>query len=104
MRAFEVDGRPCAVANNGAAGMPNFAGTRHGLLTRISTRPFEGRERAYGLRVAGVAVEAIRIEYDPARWLARFAASWPEGSPAHDSYHRRMVEGPRHAIASAAPE
>jgi hypothetical protein len=104
MRGFEVDGRTCAVANNGAAGMPNFAGTRFGLLTRISTRSFAGPERAYGLRVAGVAVEAIRIEYDDARWLARFAASWPEGSPAHDSYHGRMVEGPRHAIASAAPE
>jgi hypothetical protein len=104
MRAFDVDGRAAVVANNGAAGMPNFAGTRFGLLTRISTRPFEGNGRAYGLRVAGACVDAIRIDYDHAQWLARFAASWPQGSPAHDSYHRRMVEGPRHAIASAAPE
>ncbi|HSN20631.1 MAG TPA: hypothetical protein VLS49_08135, partial [Usitatibacter sp.] len=103
LRAFEVDGRRAAVANNGAAGMPNFAGTRHGLLTRISVRPFEGRERAYGLRIAGVEVDAIRIEYDHDRWLARFAASWPEGSPADASYRRRIAEGPRHTLAAAAP-
>ena len=103
LRVLEVDGRPRAVANNGAAGMPNFAGTRHGLLTRISARPYAGSARAYGTRVAGVEVDAIRIDYDADRWLARFAASWPQGSPAHASYHRRMLEGPRHGLASAAP-
>lgn len=103
LRRFAVDGDDRAVANNGAAGMPNFAGTRHGLLTRISTRPYEGSARAYGTRIAGVEVDAIRIEYDHARWLARFAASWREGSAAHDSYHRRLVEGPRHALAAAVP-
>ncbi|HXS54390.1 MAG TPA: hypothetical protein VN782_17770 [Usitatibacter sp.] len=97
LRRFEVDGRSCVVANNGAAGMPNFAGSRHGLLTRISTRPFEGSERAYGLRSGEVAIDAIAIEYDHERWVERFLAAWPEGSPAHASYHRRIVEGPRHA-------
>ena len=95
--------RDRVVVNNGAAGMPNFAGTRHGLLTRISARPYAGSARAYGTRVAGVEVDAIRIDYDADRWLARFAASWPQGSPAHASYHRRMLEGPRHGLASAAP-
>jgi len=104
LRTFEVEGTARAVANNGAAGMPNFLGTREGLLTRISAVPFEGRERAYGTRVAGVEVEAIRIAYDHERWIARFAASWPEGSAAHASYHARIVAGPRrHALALAAP-
>jgi hypothetical protein len=103
LRLFDVDGRRCAVANNGAAGMPNFSGTAFGLLTRISTAPFEGRERLYGATVAGAHVEALRIDYDAARWLERFAASWPAGSPAHASYHRRITQGPRHAIEGAAP-
>ena len=103
MRAFEVEGRRRAVANNGAAGMPNFAATRHGLLTRISTRPFAGPGRAYGLALGAVSIDAVAIEYDHGRWMERFLASWPEGSAAHASYHRRMVEGPRHAPAAAAP-
>ena len=103
LRAFEVDGKTRAVANNGAAGMPNFAGTRFGLLTRISTRPFEGAERAYGLTLGEVAIDAIRIEYDHERWMKRFLASWPEGSSAHASYHRRIVEGARFAPERAAP-
>jgi hypothetical protein len=103
MRAFEVDGRMRVVANNGAAGMPNFTGTRHGLLTRISTRPLAGRGRAYGLRVGNVAIDAIRIDYDHDRWRERFLAAWPEGSPAHASYHRRILDGPRHAPEAAAP-
>ena len=103
MRAFGVDATMRAVANNGAAGMPNFAGTRHGLLTRISTRPFPGPQRAYGLALGAVAIDAIAIDYDAERWMRRFLASWPEGSPAHASYHRRMVEGPRHSQAAAAP-
>ncbi|HEX3097178.1 MAG TPA: hypothetical protein VHQ02_05635 [Usitatibacter sp.] len=103
LRLFEVDGRRAAVANNGAAGMPNFAGMRHGILTRIATRAFAGPERVYGAEVAGAHVEALRVDYDHARWLGRFLASWPPGSPAHASYHRRIVEGPRHDLALAAP-
>jgi hypothetical protein len=103
MRLFDVDGRRRAVANNGAAGMPNFAGTSFGLLTRVSTAAFEGPERIYGSRVAGVHVDALRIDYDAGRWLERFTASWPAGSPAHASYHRRIAEGPRHAFERAAP-
>ena len=91
------------LVNNGAAGMPNFAGTRYGLLTRIATRAFDGPERLYGAEVAGAHVEALRVDYDHARWLERFVASWPPGSPAHASYHRRIVEGARHDPAIAAP-
>ena len=86
------DGR--AVVNNGAAGMPNFAGTRFGLATRISVRPSTGA--LYSARAAGLHVEARPIRYDHAAWLARFVASWPEGSDAHSSYFARIMNGPRY--------
>ena len=91
------------VANNGAAGMPNFAGTRFGVLTRISTRAFAGDERLYGIETAGVAVEALRIAYDHDGWIERFAASWPEGSPAHASYFGRITAGTRFMLDDALP-
>lgn len=100
LRGFEVDGRACAVANNGAAGMPNFAGTRFGVVTRIGVRALGGAARLYGHEVAGVHVEALRVDYAHERWLERFAASWPPGSAAHASYHRRMVAGPALAFAA----
>ena len=83
------------VANNGAAGMPNFAGTRFGLATRISVAPSDGGRRVFARHHAGAWIEGVRIDYDHAAWLARFQRQWPEGSPAHRSYFRRIVEGPR---------
>jgi hypothetical protein len=88
-----------AIANNGAAGMPNFSGTRFGLATRISVRPRPGA--AYAMRVGRLHVEARPIPYDHAAWRARFIASWPEGSDAYLSYHSRIVNGPRYARESA---
>ena len=85
------------VANNGAAGMPNFAATRFGMLTRISTRPFAGPEKVAGVERAGAFVEALRIDYDHEAWTRRFLRSWPAGSAAHDSYFRRIADGPRFA-------
>jgi hypothetical protein len=83
------------VANNGAAGMPNFAGTRFGLATRISVHAAKPGSSAAGLKEDGLHIDAVRLDYDHEGWLRRFLASWPEGSPAHDAYHRRIVEGPR---------
>ena len=91
------------VANNGAAGMPNFAASRFGLLTRISTRPHDGAERLYGVEAGGVAIEALRVDYDHDRWLARFGSRWPAGSPAHASYYRRITEGTRFEVEQALP-
>lgn len=96
LRRFAWPGGEGLVANNGAAGMPNFSGTRFGLLTRIATRPFAGPECVASEAIAGVHVEAIRIDYDHGAWLARFLSSWPEGSAAHRSYFRRIVDGPRY--------
>ena len=99
LRAFDGG----VVANNGAAGMPNFAGAHFGLLTRIGVRPSTGPERLYGFKAAGAHLEALRIDYDAPRWQERFLASWPQGSPAHASYFRRITQGTRFTIAQAAP-
>jgi hypothetical protein len=98
LRRFDWGEAEGVVANNGAAGMPNVAGSRYGLVTRIALTPHAGDEAIAGLRVGGVRVEALRVDYDHGRWLRRFLASWPEGTPAHASYYRRIVEGPRFAL------
>lgn len=92
-----------AVANNGAAGMPNFTGTRFGLATRISVKATDATERLFGLEVGNVHVDAMRIDYDHERWVDRFLASWPDGSPAHASYFRRICQGPNYPVVSPAP-
>ncbi len=104
LRALRTPGGERVVANNGAAGMPNFAGTRFGLLTRIGARPHRGAARLAGTAVAGAHVEALRIDYDDARWRDRFLARWPAGSPAHASYWRRMLAGTRLQAADFVAE
>lgn len=88
-----------AVINNGAAGMPNFTGTRFGLATRISVR--RGAGALYGARVGGLWVEAMALEYDAAAWERSFLAQWPAGSDAHRSYYQRIAHGPRYAAEQA---
>lgn len=100
LRAFEGSG---VVANNGAAGMPNFAGRHAGLMTRLSVRAYEGPGRVAGLEWAGCHVDLVEIAYDAGRWARRFLAAWPPGSAAHDSYWRRIAEGPRLHPAQAFP-
>jgi hypothetical protein len=88
------------VINNGAAGMPNFARTRHGLISRIATTPSPHRP-VYGRKRDGVHIDALTVDYDHGRFLNRFLARWPAGSPAHLSYARRILEGPAYTIAQA---
>lgn len=80
------------IANNGAAGLPNFRGTRFGLATRISVRPRLGA--LYAARLGRLWIEAQPLAYDHARWLRRFLELWPPGTDAYESYHRRIVHGP----------
>ncbi len=91
----------CALFNNGAAGMPNFAGTQFGVITRIATTPAPSHAALYGTVINGVHVDALALHYDPARWQNDFAANWPEGSPGHLSYQQRISNGPRHGINKA---
>ncbi len=92
---------PPIVLNNGAAGMPNFRGDRCGLLTRISVRPFAGRERRFGVQRGGVHLDAISIAIDAQRWTPQFLRQWPEGSDAHLSYWQRIMHGPAYTPAEA---
>jgi hypothetical protein len=87
------------VANNGAAGMPNFRGTGYGIATRVSTRPHPGA--LYCARSGALHVEALAIEYDGAAWQRRFLEQWSEGSDAHLSYFERIANGPRYELAQA---
>jgi hypothetical protein len=92
------DGRRL-IANNGAAGMPNFRGTRFGLVTRISAHP--RGDALYGERLGSICVEALAVRYDHAAWLEWFDARWPEGTPASASYRRRIVDGPSYDVEQA---
>lgn len=100
-RHFEHAHGEGLVANNGAAGLPNFAGKRCGLVTRISRTA--SRHALFGLDFKGTHVEALRLRFDVDRWVRRFEASWPAGSPAHDSYYRRIVSGPKFTLAEGEP-
>jgi hypothetical protein len=85
------------VINNGAAGMPNFSGTRFGVITRIGTTPSPHRP-LYGLTRDGVRIDALAVHYDTDAFLHDFTARWPEGSPAS---LRRILRGADHTIEAA---
>lgn len=89
------------VINNGAAGLPNFSGSRHGVLTRIGVAP-PVHPALYGGVCAGTQVHALPVVYDHAAWEARFLANWPPGSDAWLSYHERIVSGPEYSVSVAA--
>lgn len=102
MRRFEFAGKPLVIANNGAAGMPNFAGRRTGLITRIGAGP--GPHPAlYGERLGNACIDALEIPADPGLMWREFAAQWPENSPAYISYAKRFRGGPSHTVARAHP-
>ena len=92
IRRFEAEAGPFAIANNGATGMPNFRGTRFGIVTRIARSP-SPHPALYGTAVAGVRVDAIAVRYDADAFRRRFLAAWPEGSAAHASYFGRLERG-----------
>jgi hypothetical protein len=101
LRDFTLPSGRLTVINNGAAGMPNFKGSRFGLITRIATTrsPYQP---LYGLVRDGVHVDAIPVSYDHAAFVERFLTRWPEGSPAHESYFARIMNGPDTTLAQAA--
>ncbi len=92
---FDLPHGRCALFNNGAAGMPNFKRTNHGLATRISVRP--AIDSVYGVVIGRVHVDAVPIRYDGKAWLEHFDRVWPGGSPAALAYRHRLVTGPAYA-------
>ena len=102
LRDFQLAAGHTTVINNGAAGMPNFAGTRTGLVTRIGRKPAP-HVTLYGIERDGVHIDAVPLAYDHGGFLQRFLARWPAGSAAHVSYFGRIVSGPDHQPAQAMP-
>ncbi len=100
LRSVAAPPRPRAVINNGAAGMPNFRGALHGVITRIGVRPSPAAA-LYGTTLAGVHAEALAVRYDVERFRAEFRANWPPGSPGHESYFARIAAGPDFSVARA---
>ena len=49
----------------------------------------------------GIRYDAIPVRYEQAEWLAQFERVWPEGSPAHVSYHGRLLRGPAYSLGQA---
>lgn len=94
---LEGRSRPPLILNNGAAGMPNFASTSYGLLTRISVQPFDGPERRFGLTSGDIYIDGIGVEIDSDKWRAAFLRQWPAGTDAHTSYWERIQRGPAYA-------
>jgi len=90
------------VINNGAAGMPNFAGTQFGIVTRISHHPAP-TDRLYGIEQSGMHVDALALRYDANAWRQHFLATWPAGSDAHTSYFDRIEHGPAYLPETAQP-
>jgi hypothetical protein len=102
MRDFFFGRGRLTVVNNGAAGMPNFNGTRLGVVTRIAVTP-SPHPPLYGLERDGIYIDAIALPYDHNEFLDRFSKRWPPGSPAHASYYARIIDGPHYSIAQARP-
>ncbi len=91
------DGR--VLANNGAAGMPNFRGELYGIATRIALQP--AKKSLYGIRCGDVFVDAVALRYDVAAWQKRFLDQWPAGSDAYVSYWSRLRQGPGYSRQAA---
>jgi len=96
---LETEAGACALFNNGAAGMPNLRATQHGIVTRIATTP--AANSLYGTRIGSVHIDAVALHYDHSAWTQAFLANWPESSPAHASYFRRITEGPAYELRDA---
>jgi hypothetical protein len=99
VRSPDFDG---LLINNGAAGMPNFRGSHCGIITRIATDRTVPEGSLYGRQLGALRCDAVALDYDHARWWARFRRQWPRGSPAEVNYAQRMLSGPDYDLAWAS--
>lgn len=102
LRQLAVGGERKLIVNNGAGGMPNFAGERSGLITRIGLAPGP-HVASYGAQFGEIHVDALPVRYDHTTWENMFLTNWPVGSPAHLSYCNRIDHGPSFDIDQARP-
>ena len=89
------------VINNGAAGMPNFSHTHYGLISRLSVFPAREGLSQYGGKIGSLYVDAVPVHYDTVKFQQSFLESWSDGSAAHHSYFKRIVDGPIYAATHA---
>ena len=90
------------VVNNGAAGLPAFAGTTYGVVTRLSSTLRPPADSLYGTTVGAVRCDALPVRFDLSWWKHRFLAQWPPGSPGHRSYFTRITGGASLRLHQAA--
>jgi hypothetical protein len=90
------------VINNGAAGLPNFAGTSYGVITRLSGDLRPPADSLYGITIDTLRCDALPVQFDLDQWRARFLAQWPAGSPGHRSYFTRITRGTHLRLDQAA--
>ena len=103
MRHVTLDAADAAwVVNNGATGMPNFAGELAGLCTRIGTTP-SPHPVLHEVRIKGAYLALLPVPYDAMRWSGDFLRQWPPGSDAWTSYFQRIAQGPAYAVDRALP-
>jgi hypothetical protein len=95
-------GRRRLVVNNGTAGLPNFADTGYGVITRLSSDPRPPAASLYGTTVGALRCDAVALRFDLGEWKARFLAQWPPGSPGHRSYLSRLTRGTNLRLQQAA--
>ena len=88
-----------AFINNGAAGLPNFAGQDFGLAVRIAEEPHP--DALFGAKRGGLFIEAVPVRYDQNAYVEWFDKLWPQGTPAEISYRGRLVNGPADEVAAA---
>jgi hypothetical protein len=90
------------VINNGSAGLGNFAGTSHGVITRLSSRLQPPADSLYGTSIGPLRCDALPVPFDLGGWKARFLAQWPPGSPGYRSYYTRVTRGTHLRLRQAA--
>jgi hypothetical protein len=93
------------VINNGAAGMPNTAGARSGLISRIALTEFQqGTRPAVAQKLLQTDRGRVHLSLIPVAisraWInEKFLSQWPEGSDAWVSYFKRILEGPSYQLS-----
>jgi hypothetical protein len=95
-------GRGRLVINNGSAGLPGFADTTYGVITRLSDSPRPPTDSLYGTTVGPLRCDALPVLFDHGAWTARFLAKWPPGSPGHRAYFGRISAGTHLRLEQAA--
>jgi hypothetical protein len=102
MRDFGFAGGRLVIANNGAAGMGNFAGDQRGLITRVSTRACP-HAALYGTRNGATFVDALPVAFDVPGFMRQFDELWPVGSPGEVSYRKRILGGSPGGVQFSVP-